>query len=182
MPELVITIILIFTLGGLFILSFSLIALIRSRGVPYVPLTKAQLRAVDKHVKLDASDKVVDLGCGDGRVLRMFEKQGVKEPVGYEINLYACVKAWFINKIKKSRTKVYYKDFNKVDLSKYDVLFCYLLPGYLERIAPLLKKQAKPGVHVISYGFAIAGWKPQAVIYTNKKNKKLGRIFIYKTE
>ncbi|MBT4722359.1 hypothetical protein HN958_02690 [Candidatus Falkowbacteria bacterium] len=156
-----------------------LIGLIQSRGVPYVPLNKKQLNSIKKYVNLSQDDKLVDLGCGDGRVLRLFEKQGVKDLVGYEINFPVCCLAWFKNLVFRSKVKVYYKNFNKVDLSVYNKAFCYLLPKYLERMKDKLDKEMQ-GSTVISYGFKIKGWQPDDIIHTDKDNKQLGRIFIYK--
>lgn len=156
-----------------------LIGLIQSRGVPYVPLNKKQLFNIDKYIKLTSGDKLVDLGCGDGRVLRMFERQGVKRLVGYEINFPVCCWAWAKGLFFQSKAKVYYKNFNNVDLSQYNKAFCYLLPEYLKRIKDKLKKEMR-GATVISYAFEIEGWQPDDIIYTDKNNKQIGRIFIYK--
>lgn len=159
----------------------SLVALISARGVPFVPLNKKQLQAINKNIKLKAGDKVVDLGCGDGRVLRLFEKQGVQMAEGCEINLWACVLAWLKNWILKSKTKVYYKNFDKVDLAGYDVIFVYLLEGALKRLSKKLDAELKPGTRIISYAFEIKEWRrPQEIIYTKEDDKKSGRIFIYK--
>jgi hypothetical protein len=83
------------------------------------------------------------------------------------------------NLIKKSKVKIYHKNFNKVDLSKYNKVFCYLLPQYLGRIRKKLQRELQ-GSTIISYAFEVPGWQADKIIYTNKENKNLGRIFIYK--
>lgn len=167
-----IVILLIFTFSLViftFLFLFSwIIGLIRARGVPFVPLSKKQLKDIDKHIRLKSSDRVVDLGCGDARVLRMFEKQGVKNLSGYEVNFWA----YLLAKMHfKSKAKIYFKNFKKVDLSKYDVVFCYLLDYYLESLKDKFDKELKPGTKVISYAFQIKNWHKPEVI-----DKK---IFIY---
>ncbi len=159
--------------------AFLLPALILGRGVPFVPLNKRQLLAVNKCIKLKAGDKVVDLGCGDGRVLRMFEKQGVKDLTGYEINFWAYLLAKIKNKFLKSKSKIYFKNFNKAKLSEYNIIFCYLLPGYVNFLKEKFDRELKPGTKIISYVFEIKNWHKPKIIYTNEKNKNLGRIFIY---
>ena len=94
---------------GIYFFSW-IFGLIRARGVPFVSLSRKQLRMVNENIKLKPIDKVVDLGCGDGRVLRMFEKQGVKDLSGYEVNLWAYLLAKIKNKIFKSKTKIYFKN------------------------------------------------------------------------
>lgn len=152
-----------------------IIGLIRARGVPFISLNKKQLRLIDKHVKLKSSDKLVDLGCGDARVLRMFEKQGVKDLSGYEVNFFAYLLAKLKNRKFKSKSKIYFKNFKKVDLSDYNVVFCYLLDYPMEPLKHKFDKELKPGTKVISYAFEIKNWhKPKIV------NDKHGKMFIYR--
>jgi len=147
--------------------------------VPYVPLSKKQLHGLQEAIKLNHDDKLVDFGCGDGRVLRLFEKQGVEVCEGYEINFWAATRCKLTNKILKSKTKCFVKDFNKVDLSQYNVAFCYLLPSCLKKIRDKLFRELKHGSRIISYGFEIPGVAASQIIYTNEKRPTLGRIFVY---
>jgi len=170
---LIIVLILCFVLSIL-ILVYALsliIGLIWAKGVPFVSLSKKQLRAIDKNIKLKPGDRVVDLGCGDARVLRMFEKQGVKDLTGYEINFWAYLSAKIKNKLLKSKSKVYFKNFKKADLSEYNVVFCYLLDYYLNSLKEKFDKELKPGTKIISYGFPIKNWH---------KPEKIGRMFVYR--
>ncbi|MFH0779239.1 MAG: methyltransferase domain-containing protein [Parcubacteria group bacterium] len=154
----------------------SLVALIRGRGVPYVPLTRDKLDFVNEKIKLNADDRVVDLGCGEGKVLRMFEKQGVIDLTGYEINYWAFLIAKIKNKFHKSKVKVYFKNFNKVDLSQYNVIFCYLLPCVITSLKEKFDRELKPGSRVISYAFEAKDWRTPDVLSDEKGRK----IFIYK--
>ena len=181
MIRIIIVLILSFILLGAVLLYelSSIIGLIRARGVPFVPLSKKQLRIIDKHIKLRLNDKVVDLGCGDGRVLRMFEKQGVKDLIGYEVNFLAYLLAKIKNKILTSNSKIYFRNFKKVNLSEHNVVFCYLLDYYVNSLKEKFDKELKPGTRVISYAFKIKNWHKPEIIHTNEKNKNLGRIFVY---
>jgi len=53
-------------------------------GAPYVPSQKKYIRRAFDHFKLNASDTLVDIGSGDGVVLRVAASYGAKA-VGYEI-------------------------------------------------------------------------------------------------
>jgi len=155
------------------------IGLIRAGGVPYVPLRKKQLESIVSHIRLKVTDNFVDLGSGDGRVLRIFEKQGVKNLSGYEVNYWAYLSSLVKNKFYHSKAKIYFKNFKKINLSEYNVVFCYLLEEYLRTLKEKFDKELKPGTKIISYGFEIKNWRPAKIIYTNKEKKNLGRIFIY---
>lgn len=154
--------------------------LIWAKGIPFIPLTKKQLKAINKHIKLKSTDRIVDLGCGDGRVLRMFEKQGVRDLTGYEVNFWIYLLAKVKNKISKSKSKIYLKDFKKINLSEYNIVFCYLSDYYMNSLKEKFDKELKSGTKIISYVFEAKDWREPKIIYTNKENKKLGKIFVYK--
>ena len=64
-------------------------------GAPYVPTRRRDLRRMfDELYPLDAHDKVLDLGSGDGLVLREVSRRKAKA-VGYEINPVF----WMISKV-----------------------------------------------------------------------------------
>jgi len=154
------------------------IGLLLARGVPYVPLKRKQLDVIKKNIQLDKTDIVVDLGCGDSRVLRLFEKQGITNLTGFEINFWAYLKGFVVNSLLKSKAKMYYKNFFNENLSRYNVVFCYLLQGCLERLKSKFDKELRPGAIVISFAFPIKNWRDPEIIYTDSK-KNLNRIFIY---
>ena len=154
--------------------------LIWARGIPFIPLTKKQLKTINRNIKLKPTDRIIDLGCGDGRVLRMFEEQGVKDLVGYEVNFWIYLLAKAKNKISKSKSKIYLKDFKKNNLSEYNIIFCYLSDYYMNSLKEKFDKELRPGTKIISYVFEAKDWREPKIIYTNKENKKLGKIFIYK--
>lgn len=71
---------------GLFVVAvvllFGVIAFI---GAPYVPSQKKYIRRVFRYIELGSSDVLVDIGSGDGIVLRTASRFGAVA-VGYEIN------------------------------------------------------------------------------------------------
>lgn len=158
----------------------TVIGLIMARGVPFVPLSKTQLGNITTYVNIPANARVVDLGSGDGRVLRHLEKNyGIHSPVGYEINCWAYWKSRILNRIFRSTATVHCRNFFKEDLSEHDVVFCYLLSPCLSRLREKFDKELKPGTKVISYAFEIKDWRTPEVIYCDKNNHNRSRIFIY---
>ena len=156
--------------------SFNIIILPFARGVPFVPIKRKKLKKIVENADFSKEARIADLGSGDGRVLRFFEKAGYKNVFGYEINLWAYVICRIMNFFSRSKAKIYLRNFEKVDLGKYDVIFCYLLNTYLMRLKAKFEEELKPGTKIISYGFEIKGWEPANVIYSNKKT---GHIYIY---
>lgn len=44
------------------------------------------------------------------------------------------------------------------------VVVCYLYPGAMQRLSPILSRQLMPGARVISVCFALPGWTPERVV------------------
>lgn len=161
------------------VMASSIIGTIRSRGVPFVPLTKAKLKFLQKKIMLNGNARLVDLGCGDGRVLQLFEKQGVAESAGYEVNWWAMLQAILRKKFFHLKTKIHYQNFQQADLSDFNVVFCYLLPNALLRLREKFDRELRPGAKVISYDFEIKNWRPASEIFQEVNGKKKNTIFIY---
>jgi SAM-dependent methyltransferase len=71
-------------LAGTIILLFGFVVF---RGAPYVPSHRREVeRAFNDLYPLSANDIVVDVGSGDGIILRLAAARGVKKAIGYELN------------------------------------------------------------------------------------------------
>jgi len=140
--------------------------------VPYVWSFNRQLDILKK-LDLEKWKKIVDLGCGDGKALRFFEKQFWLDWVGYDINSFAIVYGKLLNKIKKSNVKLYKKNFLKIDnLQDYDYIYVYLFPEFMAKIEDWIFENKKPDTIIISNSFKFAKHQPFEII-----DKK---IYLYK--
>ena len=86
--------------GGLFGLKMTYIlctafALPATQGALYVSTTRTRIAAFLAAVPMKKGQTLVDLGCGDGRVLRRANKKYQVRAIGYEI-------FWLISKLKCS--------------------------------------------------------------------------------
>lgn len=129
-------------------------------GAPWVPTPSFAVDRIIDAAELKPGEKVIDPGCGDGRTLFAAAK---REPgiiaEGYELffipYVYAKIRSWFYPNVS-----IYFKDSRMIDLSGYDVVFCYMLPETLKALGFHWKKHMKPSTRVISYAFQIRDWKP----------------------
>lgn len=82
----------IWLIGGILFVCFGLIVF---RGAPYVPTHRREVeRAFDELCPLSDQDVVVDLGSGDGLVVRAAARRGARA-IGYELNpLLAGLARW----------------------------------------------------------------------------------------
>lgn len=159
----------------------ALVSLIRTKGVPYVPLKKRQLKNLENNIFFTDPEKIklVDLGSGDGRVLRLFNDLGIKDLTGYELNWWAHLKAKVINRWQKRKIKLYNNNFLTIDLSKYNVVFCYLMPDMLMRLRQKFDQELESGTMIYSYAFPIADWREAKVIEFPRDELGMTQIHVY---
>jgi hypothetical protein len=154
--------------GGLFALKMTYalsVALVLpiTRGALYVSTSRKRIEAFLDAVPMQAGQVLVDLGCGDGRVLRRTRKRYRIKAIGYELNLMAYTKARLLCMGMKG-IEVRLRNFWKANLSEADVVFCYLYPDVLQDLCVKLVKELKPGAMVVSCNFALPEWRPHLVL------------------
>jgi SAM-dependent methyltransferase len=154
--------------GGLFglkivyVLSIALVLPI-TQGALYVSTSRAKIAAFINAVPMKADQTLVDLGCGDGRVLREAQKRYGVRTIGYEINPLAYLKARLFS-FGPNKIKIRHENFWEVDLSGADIVFCYLYPDVMEKLAAKLAAGLKPGAIVVSSNFSLPGFVPSKVL------------------
>jgi ribosomal protein L11 methylase PrmA len=118
------------------------------------------VQAVMKLAAIKPSDRVVDLGSGDGRLVLAAAKQGAKEAVGYEIDGWNVIRARREAKrmgITTARFKT--ESFWKASLRDVDVVLVYGLPPYMNRLAEKCRTELRPGARIVSLMYELPGWK-----------------------
>ena len=107
-----------------------------------------------------------DLGSGDGRVVFLAEKKGLKA-YGIENNPVLYFFSNFLKRIYKSEAVFIRKDLRKAEVEKADYIYLYLLPKFMEEIEDDLFSKIKNNAKVISFCFEFKKRKPKEV-YLNK--------------
>ena len=153
---------------------------------PYVkklaPYVSSPFRAVDRMLELAAlkpGETLYDLGAGDGRiVIKAAQRYGV-QAVGIEMDskLVKSANDRIATLGLENRAKVVQGDLLQADLAPADVVVIFLQPLSNEELRPRLEKYLKPGSRVLSYSFAVPGWKPILVDRTDEHSGHL--IYLY---
>lgn len=144
----------------LFAVFFLFLCLSFITGAPFVPSTGKTSRRMIELGEISQSDVIYDLGSGDGRLLFMAAKKGAKKVVGLEINpmlvLFTNIRKLFT----PYRTVIgcYWKNYWVTPLHDADVVFVYLLPWKMEKLAHKLQKELKPGTRIVSNSFIFPHW------------------------
>jgi ribosomal protein L11 methylase PrmA len=137
-------------------------------GTPY-DLVSMMLQMA--HVK--KSDRVYDLGCGDGRMLVLAAQKYGAHGVGYEIDperVQAARENASKNKVEKL-VEIIQGDIFTVDLSKVDVLPLYLLPDMNKKLIAQIDKM-KPGSRIVCHEYGLEGIVPDETrtVISNEDN------------
>jgi SAM-dependent methyltransferase len=154
--------------GGLFavkmayVLSTALV-LPATRGALYVSTTRARISALLEAMQMEGGQCFLDLGCGDGRVLRAVRKRVPVRAVGYELNPMAWLQAR-LQCLGDPHIEIRRSDFWKADLSEADVVFCYLFPDVMKSLAEKLRAELRPGTVVASCNFPLPGLSPESIL------------------
>lgn len=111
-------------------------------GAPYVPVHKVNQKAVFDLLELKKGETFVDLGSGDGRMLRQAASLGVKA-IGYEINPVL----WFLSTVlclpKRKNITIKLRNFFYEDLSKADAIVVFLDSRFIAKLERKLEKESK---------------------------------------
>ena len=108
---------------------------------------------------LAEGEHLVDLGCGDGRVLLRAAVLRGARVTGVELDPELAETARRLLAEHEATGDVVEADFATVALDDADVVFAYLSPATLQRLRPMLAA-LRPGARVVTTGYAVPGWEP----------------------
>jgi 16S rRNA A1518/A1519 N6-dimethyltransferase RsmA/KsgA/DIM1 with predicted DNA glycosylase/AP lyase activity len=152
--------------------------------VPWIPSPKIVIEYLRHALGVSSRDVVLDLGCGDGRVLLEFAKSGAIA-ICIEINKTLCnvTEAIFAIHGLKDRLKIICNDFFKVRLSeimpKPTIVYAYLYPSILEALAEKLEAELDFCTIIASLDFPIRSWSPIYVKHLIDENDHNRIVWIY---
>lgn len=133
-----------------------------SLDVPYVPTPQQVVDRMLQIAGVKPTDLVMDIGCGDGRMVVTAAKEyGARgfcndiDPVRIAEAKENAQRAGVTDKIEFRQGNLF-----DVDLSQADVLPMYLLETINLKLRPKILATAKPGARIVSHAFTMGDWKP----------------------
>lgn len=140
------------------------------KGAPYVPTSVKIVAQILKEANLKKGQIFLELGSGDGRIVRTAVKNYQVNGLGVDINLPLIFYSRVAAKLQKlEKIKFLRQDLFKTNLKKTDVLFLFLLPKTLKKIAPKILTECKKNTLIISHGFRLEGLEKYLVKKTDRK-------------
>lgn len=141
-------------------------------GCLYVGTGNRIIKKALKLAQLKKGEVFYDLGCGKADSLVIANSFGAKA-TGFEISPYYYI--WSkIRALPHLNIAVKYRNLKNVDLGKADVVYCYLLPEFLEKLSPKFKYELKKSARLISISFKVPGLR-----LLKKETFKNKTIYIY---
>ena len=134
--------------------------------VPFVPTPELVVERMLDMAKVGPQDVVYDLGSGDGRIVIAAARKRGARGVGIDIDP-ARISESRENARKAGVTKrveFRQEDLFKAEIGDATVVTLYLLPSLNLKLKPKLLADLKPGTRVVSYGFDMGDWKPNAAV------------------
>jgi hypothetical protein len=137
----------------------------RWHGIPPTQARPRWIRQALAQAGVQPGELVIDLGAGDGRVLRIAAREFGARAVGYEIEPLHCAFSWLATLLGGvlDRVSIRNRDLYDADLSQADVVYLYLNPSFVAKLREPLRQRLPSGARVVSLDFPIEGWEPSEV-------------------
>lgn len=150
-----------------------------SRRVVYYPSKMEFVKYIAKLVEPPSGAKLLDLGCGDGRILDIFGKHYDDIYLyGIEIDP-GLVKA---SRLKLSRyggrARILMRDMYREDIDKYDIVYAYLTKDALSHLRSKIIRLLVSGGLFIAHDYPVPGLEPNRVHLVDLDGDK-HYVFIY---
>ncbi len=132
-------------------------------GAPFVPTRKIWIREALDLANIRKNDTVVDLGSGNGEVLKMAISAGAKKAVGYEINPILVL--WSrLRFLRNPRIQIENENFLTHELPpETTVIYLFQVNKVMKKIPGLIRKNrekfAAKKIRVVCFGFELDGEK-----------------------
>jgi SAM-dependent methyltransferase len=130
--------------------------------VPYVPTPQAVVDEMLRLARVGAQDYVIDLGCGDGRIVIAAAKAYGARGFGVDLDggLVNTAQREAERQGVAARALFRQSDLFVTDIGEATVLTMYLYPSVNLQLRPRLFELLKPGTRVVSHDFDMGEWQP----------------------
>ncbi len=138
-------------------------------GAPSVSSKKATVEKTFEAVNLKAGEVVLDLGCGNGKVLILSAKKYGAKGLGIEISpfyyLLAKINVLFSGEAKN--IKIYFGNFftKKEQIKNADVVFLFLFDKVTNKIEPFVFENKKNGARIVSVSFPFKNHSGKKIVF-----------------
>lgn len=146
--------------------------------VPYVPTPLDVVERMLTMARVGANDYLIDLGSGDGRVVREAARRIGNRGMGVDHDPELVARSTELARRDGVGDKVSFvqQDLFETDIEPATVVTMYLLPAVNLKLRPKLLTVLKPGTRIVSHDFDMGDWAPDesAELYSKLKYGEAG--------
>jgi hypothetical protein len=138
-------------------------------GAPYLPTLTPQVHAALELANLKPGETLLELGCGDGKILIAAAQVGV-HAIGYELNPILALIAWLRTRRFRREVTVVWGNFWTKKWPPSEAIFTFLLDRYMVKLDSRISESTSKPVKLVSFAFQIPNKKP---------SKQHNGVFLY---
>lgn len=139
-------------------------------GAPFVPTLSEQVHKALDLADLKPGETLLEMGCGDGRVVIAAAERELKV-VGYELNPILALIAWARTRKHRDNVRIVWGNFWHKQLPDADAIFVFLLDKYMIKLnKKIIQTYSGKSIKLVSFAFKI----PQKVV-----QKEAEGLFLY---
>jgi hypothetical protein len=140
---------------------------------PYVPSPQSVVSDMLRYADVSASDFLIDLGSGDGRIVLTAAKVFGARGFGVEIkeDLVRRANESAAREGIADRVKFVKADLFKTDISQATVITMYLLPDTVNMLKDKFLTELRPGTRIVSHDYPLTGWIPEKYVQMDLEDK-----------
>jgi len=131
-------------------------------GAPFLPTLRPQIATALDLLDLKPGQTMLELGCGDGRVLIAAAERGINV-VGYELNPLLAAFAWLRTRQYGKQVKVVCGDYWRLKWPRADAVFGFILPRYMGKLHKKVMQYPNRPLRIASFAIPIPEKKPKKV-------------------
>lgn len=130
-------------------------------GAPYLPTLQPQIEAALELAGLRPGDRLLELGCGDGRVILAAARRGIAV-TGYELNPLLALIAWLRTRRYRQHVRIIWGNFWRKPWPPASAVFVFLLDSYMPKLDNKMSHYPHKPVKLVSFAFQIPGKRAKA--------------------
>jgi len=129
------------------------------------PTDRATVGRILSLAQVQEGERVVDLGCGDGRIVIAAARDFNAQATGVEIDPFRVLwaRAWVYLSGIKGRARIVWGDMYKFELTQTDVVILFLSEKANRKLEGKLRRELKEGARIVSYFHPLYGLTPAEV-------------------
>jgi hypothetical protein len=142
-----------------FVAILLLFAVVVFFGAPYLPTLKPQTKAALDLLNLKKGQTLLELGSGDGRVLREAARRGLYG-VGYEINPILVLISYVVTFRYRRQVTIKWRNYWWARWPKTDAIYVFLLDKYMAKLDRKINSQKPRPKRLASFAWKIPNKRP----------------------